>query len=248
MYDLTNKIALVTGANRGIGLEIARGMLLSGATVIFHVRNEKNILDSELENLKLSYPERIHFIFFDLRNLPSGQLLKQMLPTGINAIDILVNNAGIIHGELLQMTKDDDINEIFNVNLFAVIRLTKALIPYLRRSKTATVINISSINSFDQEVGNSLYGVAKLALNGLTKVLYKELSIYGIRVNAIAPGLVDTQMAANIEKKAFERALSHQIGHQPIQPQAIAKVVLFLASEDSSIINGEIIRCDGGRI
>jgi 3-oxoacyl-[acyl-carrier protein] reductase len=163
-------------------------------------------------------------------------------------IDVLVNNAGVIHGDIIQMTRDEDIEKVFSVNLFSMVRLTKILIPFLRRSEEPSIINISSINSFDLEIGNSLYGVSKAAVNALTKILYKELAPLNIRVNAVAPGLVDTDMAKSIEPKAYQKALDRTLLHKPISPDDIAKVVLFLASEDSKIINGEIIRCDGGRI
>jgi 3-oxoacyl-[acyl-carrier protein] reductase len=244
---LKNKIVFISGSNRGIGRSILTHFAQQGATIIAHSRIYNEVFEKEMKELSCITHTTIFPIYFDLNNIPSQTEIKEKLVDFKN-IDVLVNNAGVIHGDILQMTRDEDIEKIFGVNLFSMIRLTKTLVPFLRRSDAPSIINISSINSFDLEIGNVLYGVSKAAVNALTRTLYKELSPLNIRVNAIAPGLVDTDMAKSIEPKAYQKALDRTLLHKPISPDDIAKVVLFLASEDSKIINGEIIRCDGGRI
>jgi 3-oxoacyl-[acyl-carrier protein] reductase len=244
---LKNKVVFITGSNRGIGKSILTSFAQQGATIIAHSREKDDSSDQQIQDLRLLYGVQIHPIYFDLKNIPCVSEMKNHL-TGFKWIDVLVNNAGIFHGGLLQMTTDEEIEQIFNINIISMIRLTKSLIPFLRRSSSSSVINISSISSFDLQVGDSLYGVSKAAVNALTKTIYKELAPLNIRVNAVAPGLVDTDMAKSIEPKAYQKALDRTLLHQPISPDDIAKVVLFLASEDSKIINGEIIRCDGGKI
>jgi 3-oxoacyl-[acyl-carrier protein] reductase len=245
--DFNNKIVFITGTNRGIGFSILSLFVKHGAVVIAHARNYSEEFEFNLQEISLKYSATILPVYFELSDIPSQLELKKILGD-FKHIDILVNNAGVIHGNLLQMTQDSDIERIFNINLFSIIRLTQRLIPFLRRSISPNVINLSSINSYDLEIGNTLYGVSKAAVNALTKTLYKELAPLNIRVNAVAPGLVDTDMARSIEPKAYQKALDRTLLHKPISPDDIAKVVLFLASEDSKIINGEIIRCDGGRI
>jgi 3-oxoacyl-[acyl-carrier protein] reductase len=245
--QLKNKVVFVTGSNRGIGRSILYHFAQHGATIIAHSRHYNKILEEEMKEISSITKTIIYPVYFDLNNIPSQMDIKEML-SDFKKIDVLVNNAGVIHGDIVQMTRDEDIEKIFSVNLFSIVRLTKILIPFLRRSEEPSIINISSINSFDLEIGNSLYGVSKAAVNALTRTLYKELAPLNIRVNAVAPGLVDTDMAKSIEPKAYQKALDRTLLHKPISPDDIAKVVLFLASEDSKIINGEIIRCDGGRI
>jgi 3-oxoacyl-[acyl-carrier protein] reductase len=244
---LKDKVIFITGSNRGIGKSILTSFAQQGARIIAHSREKNEDFNELINNLESLYEVDIHPIYFDLNDIPKLNDLKKLV-FGFNKIDVLVNNAGIFHGGLLQMVKDEEIESIFNTNLISMIRLTRSLIPFLRRSVYPSIVNISSISSFDLQSGDSLYGVSKAAVNALTKTLSKELAPLNIRVNAIAPGIVDTDMARSIEPKAYQRALDRTILHQPISPDDIAKVVLFLASEDSIIINGEIIRCDGGRI
>jgi 3-oxoacyl-[acyl-carrier protein] reductase len=244
---IKKRVVFITGSNRGIGKSILTSFAQHGAIIIAHSRERNEKFEKLIHNLESLYEVDIHPIFFDLNHIPDLNDLKSLLSEFKN-IDVLVNNAGIFHGGLLQMTKDEEIENVFNTNLFSMIRLTKSLIPFLRRSVYPTIVNISSISSLDLQSGESLYGVSKAAVNALTKTLYKELAPFNIRVNAVAPGIVDTDMARSIESNAYERALGRTILHQPILPDDIAKVVLFLASEDSKIINGEIIRCDGGSI
>jgi 3-oxoacyl-[acyl-carrier protein] reductase len=186
-------------------------------------------------------------IHFDLRQIPTNLEVKNQLGDNFKNIDVLVLNAGVYKEGLFQMYGSDSISETFEINLFSNVKLIQMMIPYLRKSSNPSIILISSISSLDFESGNSIYSMTKAGINALTKSLYKELSIYNIRVNAVAPGLVDTDMAKSIEPKAYQKALDKTLLHKPISPDDIAKVVLFLASEDSKIINGEIIRCDGGR-
>lgn len=243
----SNKLVFITGSNRGIGNSILNLFASEGCEIIAHARKFNESFEESLQALAIKHHTKITPIYFDLSLIPSNNELKELIPM-IKKLDILVNNAGIIHGDLLQMTLESDIQKLFDTNVFSILKLTQRLIPFLRKGENPCIINISSINSFDLEVGNSLYGVSKAAVNALTKTLYKELAPMNIRVNAVAPGLVDTDMAKKIEPKAYQKALEKTLLNQPISPDEIAKVVLFLASEDSKVINGEIIRCDGGRI
>lgn len=242
-----DKVVLITGTNRGIGNSILHLFASEGATIIAHTRKHTKDFESDMKVIADDYSVEITPVYFDLTKIPSNTELKELLPT-LKKVDILVNNAGIIHGDLLQMTLESDIQQLFDTNVFSILKLTQRLIPFLRKGKNPCIVNISSINAFDLEIGNSLYGVSKAAVNALTKTLYKELAPMNIRVNAVAPGLVDTDMAKKIEPKAYQKALDKTLLHEPISPVDIANVVLFLSSEDSKVINGEIIRCDGGRI
>lgn len=242
-----DKIIFITGSNRGIGKSILHLFASEGAEIFAHARSYSESFESELNSLKSKFSTSIFPVYFDLNDIPTQSKFRELMLNSKH-LDVLVNNAGIIHGDLLQMTKEEDIGKVFETNVFSILKLTQRLIPYLRKGQNPCVVNISSINSFDLEIGNSLYGVSKAAVNAITKTLYKELAPLNIRVNAVAPGLVDTDMAKKIEPKAYQKALDKTLLHQPISPDDIAKVVLFLSSEDSKIINGEIIRCDGGRI
>ena len=238
----------ITGSNRGLGLSLLNQFHSMGANVIAHVRKQSD--SEELRNNFKNNPtgSTFHSIYFDLKSIPSSREIQEKLGNEFKIIDVLVVNAGIYNEQLFQMSSDSILEELFEVNLFSAIKIVRKLIPNLRKSKNPSIIFISSIASMDLEIGNSLYGITKAALNALTKSLYKELSPYNIRVNAVAPGLIDTDMSKKINAKAYRKALEKTILNEPISPEDIANVVLFLASEDSKVINGEIIRCDGGRI
>jgi 3-oxoacyl-[acyl-carrier protein] reductase len=242
------KNILITGSNKGLGLSLLKSFHSEGANIIAHSRLSSKSIQEFVEAKTLKESNIVLPLNFDLRQIPTNLEIKNQLGDNFKNIDVLVLNAAVYTEGLFQMYGSDSINETFEINLFSNIKLIQMMIPYLRKSSNPSIILISSISSLDFESGNSIYSMTKAGINALTKSLYKELSLYNIRVNAVAPGLFDTDMAKSIEPKAYQKALDRTLLHKPISPDDIAKVVLFLASEDSKIINGEIIRCDGGRI
>ena len=245
---LKDKNALITGSNRGIGLSILESFAKEGCNIIAHSRKEsKSFLDyskkiAKKNNINI---EHIHFDLEEKDHISKEvrKLIKNKTP-----IDILVNSAGVIHGGLFQMTPIDEIRKVMDINLFGMLELTQLVSRYMMRNKNGSIINISSVAGIDLSPGNCAYGLSKAAVNAFSKTLSYELSPYGIRVNVVAPSLTDTQMAQSDEAKKERQMLLDSNEHfaRMADPKEIAKTVTFLASDEASFINGEIIRIDGG--
>lgn len=244
---LENKTSLITGSNRGIGYSILRKFAKEGSDIIAHTRNEDiyfikkcNELEKE-NNIKIFH---IHFDLLDKEKMKNEilSIIKRKIP-----IDILVNSAGIIHGGLFNMSTIQSIRDVFEVNFFGQLEITQLVSKYMLRKKTGSIINISSVAGIDLSSGNCGYGTSKAALNAFSKTLADELGQYGIRVNVVAPSLTDTDMSKSEEAKKEREILSANNGFKRmVKPDEVADLVLYLASDKSSFINGQIIRIDGG--
>lgn len=161
-------------------------------------------------------------------------------------VNILVNNAGIGHMGLLQMTKTETINKVFKVNTIAPILLSRMLVPIMAKQHYGRIINVSSTAAEEIYTGNSLYGASKAAVSAFTKSFASEVFQYGITVNAIAPGLIDTDMSHIFEGKNPEEPLKHSALGRKIEPTEIANVILTLLAPSMDIVNGDVITVNGG--
>ena len=162
-------------------------------------------------------------------------------------IDVLVNTAGIAHGGFFQMTPISKIKEVFDINLFAQMEIIQLIMKVMMKNQKGSIINLASVLGIDITAGSCAYGVSKAALIAFTKTLAAEYAKYNIRINAVAPGLIDTDMAKLMEEGAKERLLGQSAMHRLGKPDEVADLVLYLASDRSSFINGQIIRVDGGK-
>ncbi len=243
---LKNKICLVTGASKGIGKAISLMFAEEGAQVILTGRNLIALNDLLKEMPINSKP---HMVFkmdvTDEKNISNVFKELSQLKVFINCI---VNNAGIMEDATLQMVKKDLIDKIFNTNVLGTMLPTQNSIKPFLRNRGGSVINLSSIIGTNGNLGQSIYGSSKAAIIGFTKSLSKELAPLNIRVNAIAPGFIDTDMIKDMDEKFFEKNLN-AIGMRRLgKPEDVAKVALFLASDLSEYITGQIIGVDGGMI
>ena len=161
-------------------------------------------------------------------------------------VDVLVNNAGISHIAPFMMSKMDDLHRVFQVNYFSHMVLTQGLLGSLKKAKGAAIVNMTSIAGLDGGVGVTAYGSSKAAIALTTKVLAQELAFFKIRVNGVAPGMVETDMAISMGEKAAENTSNASALKRLAQPEEIAQMVVFLASEQASYITGQIVRVDGG--
>lgn len=245
---LKGKNIFITGTNRGIGKAILTECAKNGANVLAHARCENDDFLKFIKQLSLQYAVSITPIFFDMTDINQMRKTVKECMKSNKKIDVLINNAGIAHGSLFQMTSVENIKEIFNINLFAQMELTQLIIKLMTRNQSGNIINMASISGLDLKSGNSAYGTSKAAIIAWTKVLSKELATYNIRVNAIAPGLSNTNMATLMESKAGEEMIKHSLMKRLGTPEEISNVAVFLASEKSSFVNGQIIRVDGGSI
>ena len=243
---LANKTAFITGANRGIGKEIVEFFSLHGASIYACARRETEDFKEFLKNTALIYDVDIQPIYFDLTNESEIKEQLKRIVAEKPKIDILVNNAGIAHGGLLQMTSIEVMREVFEINFFSQALITQNISRLMMRNKNGSIINIASVAGIDPYSGYSAYGSSKAALIYFTKTLSKELASYNIRVNAIAPGLTDTHMAVQMEDKAKEIMVSNSAMNRLATPKEIANTALYLASDLSSFVNGQVLRVDGG--
>jgi len=243
---LNNKIALITGASKGIGKAIAELFAANGARVILTGR-DINALQQLAINLP-SHPEGHLTFHMDVTNIISIKDVFDSLMADKIYIDILVNNAGIMKDATLQMVKPEIISEIYNTNVIGTINPTQMALKSFIRKRGGSIINLSSIIGTNGNLGQTIYGSSKSAIIGFTKSLSKELAPLNIRVNAIAPGFIDTDMTKNMDPKFYEKNLN-SIGMKRLgKPDDVAKVALFLASNLSSYVTGQIIGVDGGMI
>lgn len=243
---LQNKIALITGASKGIGKATAEIFAAYGARLILTGRDLKAL--QELKGVLKPKTEE-HLIYeMDVTNIVSIKTVFDDLMSKKIYIDILVNNAGIMKDATLQMVKPEIVEEIYNTNVFGTINPTQMALKSFIRKRGGSVINLSSIIGTNGNLGQSIYGSSKSAIIGFTKSLSKELAPLNIRVNAIAPGFIDTDMTKNMDPKFYEKNLN-AIGMKRLgKPIDVAKVALFLASDLSEYVTGQIIGVDGGMI
>lgn len=241
---LNGKVAIITGGTRGIGLEIGRVFLEEGAKVILFgskeesVKKALDILKSENSNydVKGYYP--------DLINESEIKEVFATIEKEYGHIDILVNNAGLSSNTPLLDFTIEEFDKIMNINVKAVFVLSKVAVPYLKKTK-GVILNTSSMVSMYGQPSGVAYPASKFAVNGITKSLARELAPFGIRVNAVAPGITETDMVKSLPKEMIEPLIKTIPLGRIGTPKDIANAFLFLASDKASYITGAIINVDG---
>ena len=244
--QLKNKTAVITGCNRGIGLSVLENFSQNGANVIACVRKNSEEFKTKVENLSKKYGNKINVVSFDLEKeneIDEGFIKIKKIK---KEIDILVNNAGINQMSLFQMTSLKTFRSVFEINFFSIVNFTQKILKLLKKNNFSKIINISSNAVILSDAGRAAYSPSKAALISFTEVLSKELSNYKINVNAIAPGLVNTDMMKNTPQKVVEEALKNTPLSKAAEPNDVANASLFLASGQSNHITGETIFITGG--
>lgn len=245
MRRLESKTAMITGCNRGFGNNIMCLFASEGANIIACCRVKNEEFEAQIKELATKYNVSIYPIYFDLADesaIKAG--IKEVKALKV-PVDILVNNAGVGHLAIVPFTRMSDVHNVFQVNYFAQLQIVQGMFNLISKSH-GCVINIASVAGIDGDAGNAVYGATKASMILLTKVLSKEMASTGVRVNAIAPGLSETDFAETMGGKAKESMINSAMLHRLGKPEEIAKTALFLASDESSFITGQIIRVDGG--
>ena len=238
---------MITGSNRGIGLKILEIFSQNGADVIACSRNvDKNFLN-KINKLKKKFNNNIFPIKLNLENENSvKEAFSEINALNLN-INILINNAGVIHNALYQMTSIKKLKEIFQVNFFSQTIFTQYIIKSMIKKKNGSIVYISSSSAIDSNVGRGAYSASKAALISQSSTLSRELGSSNIRVNTIAPGLTNTDMMRdNTSAEIIKEVTSNLSLKRAAEPNEIANLALFLASDLSSYITGQVIRADGG--
>lgn len=241
---LTNKVCLITGASKGIGLSIAETFAKAGAIVYANVRTLESVSD-ELKQLTVAFAN-LKLCAFDVTDAEAMKATIIEIKKESGKIDVLVNNAGVVSYELLPFINFDKLHEMLEVNVVAVIRITQLVSRVMARQKSGSIINISSIVGVKGVKGQLAYSATKGALNAVTLSAAKELAEYGIRVNAIAPGMVGTERLKGIIADKFKEQHKEIALGRIAEPEEVANTCLFLASDLSSYITGQVLGVDGG--
>ena len=242
---LTGKIALVTGASRGIGKEIAKTLASKGAFVIVNYNGSQAAAEAAVAEIKEAGGDAVAYQS-NVSDFTACQTMIDSLIKEYKRIDILVNNAGITRDGLLMRMSEEDFDAVLNTNLKGCFNTIRHMSRYFLKQKSGKIINISSVSGIIGNAGQANYSASKAGVIGLTKSTARELASRGINVNAVAPGFIDTEMTEVLSDAAKE-ALKAQI---PLgrtgQTKDIANAVLFLASEMSDYMTGQTISVDGG--
>lgn len=246
MKKLENKIALVTGAGRGIGRAIAERFAKEGATVLCVSRTAANC-QQVAEGIIQQGGTAVAFPM-DVADKQSIQVVSQQILEQYPTIDILVNNAGITRDKLFVRMDDSDWEDVLFTNLFSAFYLCKQFVGPMTRKRWGRIINISSVSGIIGNAGQANYAAAKAGLLGFTKSLAKELACRSITVNAIAPGFIATQMTQDLNEAIVEQAKRLIPLKCFGEVEDIANMAIFLASDEAHYITGQVIKVDGGMV
>lgn len=242
-----SKVALITGATRGIGKQIAITLSKQGYDIALNFRKEND----ELSNLKAEIENNgveCLTIQGDISNFEDCERIVKETIEKFKKIDILVNNAGITKDMLLARMKEEDFKQVIDVNLVGTFNMTKNVISYMMKARQGRIINISSVVGIAGNAGQSNYSASKAGIIGFTKSLAKEVASRNILVNAVAPGFIETSMTDVLKDEVKEEIAKSIPLKRMGTPDDVANVVKFLASDDSSYITGQVLQVDGGML
>ena len=242
---LKNKVAVITGGNRGIGRAIAIEFAKEGADVAITYNKNKALgeqVRQEIENIG----RKGIAIKCDVSNKKEVEETVKEVLNKFERIDILVNNAGVLmRGELEEMD-DRIINETLDTNVKGLIYCTQYVVPIMKKQKYGRIVNISSISAFTNNSSSAIYAGSKAAVLSITRILSKELAEHGITVNAIAPGPVETELMKSADKEKVRWYIENTPMKRIAKPEEVAKAVKFFASDDSSFVTGQTLIVSGG--
>ncbi|MEX7641726.1 SDR family NAD(P)-dependent oxidoreductase [Stenotrophomonas maltophilia] len=245
---LDGKVALITGASRGIGEATVRAYLAQGAHVVATARDLAG-LQALLDSVRETMPDaRLDVVALDVTDPGSVRDAFQGVFKQHRRLDVLVSNAGVLQDALIGMVTPEQIQQVFSVNTYGVLYCAQYASRLMARNGGGSIINLASIIGVNGNVGQAVYGGSKAAVIGITLSLSKELAPTNIRVNAIAPGFIDTDMARSIGSEKYAERVASIAMDRVGAPAEVANVAVFLGSDLSSYVTGQVIGVDGGML
>lgn len=244
---LQDKIIWVTGASRGIGKETAKILASRGAKIVVSSRN-KSSLEELVEEVISTGGQKPFVLEYDITDLPSAKNAFVQVQKEFKRLDGLVNNAGILEDALLGMISVENVNRTFQTNTYSVIFHMQYASRLMTKNKSGSIVNVSSIIGRVGNEGQVVYGGSKAAVIGITQSAAKELAPNNIRVNAVAPGFINTDMVKQLSKDKYDQRLNSIKMQRIGNPEEVGNVIAFLLSDLSSYVTGQVIGVDGGML
>ena len=240
---LAGKVAIVTGGSGGIGRAIVRTLAAAGMEVVFTYRGNA----TAAEQIAAENPAaKISSASLDIRDSNACAAFAEKVFDRTNQIDLLVNNAGVIRDNPLTAFEDDDVRVVLETNVNGTFNMTRAVLPYMISQRSGKIVNLSSVSGEKGGRGQTNYAASKGAIDAFTRSLAVEVAPRGITVNAVAPGVIETEMSRPVRELAGDQIKSRILLRRIGQPEEVAYAVWFLSSRYADYITGQVLRVDGG--
>lgn len=241
------RVAIITGGSRGIGRAIAELMASRGADLAI-ADYQADLAKNTASEIAEKHGRKVTAVEVDVSNLEMAQTMAKTVSKEFGKIDILVNNAGITRDDLLMRMKEEDWDDVININLKGAWNCSKAVIRQMMRQRYGRIVNISSVSGQAGQAGQTNYSASKAGLIGLTKAMAREVASRGIAVNAVAPGFIPTALTNDLPDELKDTILDATPMGRMGKPEEIAHAVAFLASDEASYITGQVLGVDGGMV
>jgi len=240
---LAGGVAIVTGGSRGIGRAIVEVLAASGMEVVFTFRENAA---AAADVIAVNPDAKITAEAVDSRDAEACSAFVDKVADRTDRVDLLVNNAGIVRDNVLGLLEEDDVRDVLETNVSGTFNMARAVVPFMISRRRGKIINLSSVSGEKGGRGQTNYAASKGAINGFTRSLAVELAPRGITVNAVAPGVIDTEMSRAVRERAGDAILSRVLLRRIGRPEEIAYAVWFLSSKYANYITGQILHVDGG--
>lgn len=244
--ELENRNAIVTGGSIGIGAAIAVALAKEGANVAINYRKHDTEAKEVVKQIE-ALGRRGMAVKADVANFQEADAMVRNVVKEFGRLDILVCNAGITRDSVVWKMSEDMWDSVITTNLKGYFNYIRTAADYFKNQRYGKIINITSINGLRGKFGQSNYSASKGGIIAMTKAVARELGKFNVNVNSVAPGMTETEMAANIPQEWLQRAIDETVLGRIAKPEDIANVVIFLASDKSKHITGEVIKVDGGQ-